>query len=130
MTAAVVDAGVVLGWFASAHRSRARIDRLVDASRAGKARVFLSVVNFAEVLKHLPASVRTSGVDPVSLLRAWQVELHAPDEAVARAVAQLSTSLADGFAAATALRIRARLHTTDRELVRQLKGSRLLVTMY
>jgi len=45
-------------------------------------------------------------------------------------VAKLQTSLADGFAAATAQELSARLHTTDPELVRQLRGARLPITHY
>jgi predicted nucleic acid-binding protein len=48
------------------------------------------------------------------------VSVNPPDEAIARRVAQLETSLADGFAAATAQELGARFHTTDGELVRQL----------
>jgi hypothetical protein len=53
-----------------------------------------------------------------------------PDEAIARRVAKLPTPLADGFAAATAQELGARLHTTDAELIRQLRGTRLSVTPY
>jgi predicted nucleic acid-binding protein len=73
---------------------------------------------------------RATGVDAVSLLTASRVHVHHPDEAIARRVAKLRTSLADGFAAATAQEIGARLHTTDAELVRQLRGTRLLITHY
>jgi len=56
--------------------------------------------------------------------------MHQPDEAVARRVARLRTSLADGFAAATAQELGARLHTTDSDLVDQLRGARLPITHY
>jgi predicted nucleic acid-binding protein len=49
---------------------------------------------------------------------------------VARRVAKLRTSLADGFAAATALDLGGRLHTTDRDLVRNLKAVKLAVSCY
>ena len=42
----------------------------------------------------------------------------------------LPASPADGFAAATALELGARLYTTDLELVRQLRPLRLSVTRY
>jgi predicted nucleic acid-binding protein len=58
------------------------------------------------------------------------VRIHQPDEAVARRVAKLRTSLADGFAAGTAQELGARLHTTDRELVRRLRGSGLAIPHY
>jgi len=69
-------------------------------------------------------------VDPVSFLKATGVRLHSPDEAIARRVAKLDTSLADGFAAATAQELGARLHTADRELVQQLRRIRLAVSQY
>ncbi len=49
---------------------------------------------------------------------------------MARRVAKLNTSLAGGFAAATALELGARLHTTDTELRERLRDSRLSVTLY
>jgi predicted nucleic acid-binding protein len=60
-------------------------------------------------------------VDPVAFLTASGLRLLPPDEAIARRVAKLETSLADGFAAATAQELGARFHTTDGELVRQLR---------
>jgi predicted nucleic acid-binding protein len=90
----------------------------------------MSVVNLAEVLLHTADLQRATGVDPVALLAASHVRIHQPDESVARRVARLRTSLADGFAAATAQELGARLHTTDGELVRQLRGTRLSVTRY
>jgi predicted nucleic acid-binding protein len=58
------------------------------------------------------------------------VRLHLPDETIAHRVAKLDTSLADGFAAATALELGARLHTTDSELIQQLRGKRIAITHY
>jgi hypothetical protein len=87
-------------------------------------------VNLAEVLIHTADLSRSTGVDPIAFLRGCGVRLHVPDEAVARHVAKLRTSLADGFAAGTAQELSARLHTTDRELVRQLRGSGLPITHY
>jgi predicted nucleic acid-binding protein len=126
----VLDAGIVLGWMAPRHRARSRLEALFAASRAGRARLVISLVNVAEVLIHADEVAHATGVDPVALLRGFGVELHAPDEAVVRRVATLPTSLADGFAAGTALELRARLHTTDRELVSQLRGKRLAVSVY
>jgi predicted nucleic acid-binding protein len=88
----------------------------------------ISVVNLAEVLIHTADLSREAGVDVVALLTASRVHLHPQDEAIARRVAKLRTSLADGFAAATAQALGARLHTTDAELVRQLRGTRLPIT--
>ena len=88
------------------------------------------VVNLAEVLLHTADLSRATGVDAVALLRASAVRIHSPDEAIARRVARLRSSLADTFAAATAQELGARLHTTDRELVRQLRGARLAITPY
>jgi predicted nucleic acid-binding protein len=126
----VIDAGVAISWIQGRPRSRLKIDRLFESSRAGRHRLILSMVNLAEVLKHTARESASSGVDVVVLLESVGVRLHLPDEAIARRVATLRTSLADGFAAATALELNARLHTTDAELVRQLSSSRLPVSVY
>ena len=130
MSVAVIDAGVAIGWIQGRHRSLPKLDRLLRAARSGRTEVVISVVNLAEVLMHTADLTRATGVDAVALLTASRVRVHQPDEAVARRVAKLRTSLADGFAAATALEIGARLHTTDAELIRQLRGARLAITPY
>ena len=130
MGVGVIDAGVAVGWLHRRHRSFLRIERLFAACRGGEIRLVMSVVNLAEVLTHTAELSRTTGVDPVALLSACGVQFHSPDEAVARRVARLRTSLADGFAAATAQELGTRLHTTDRELLRQIVGTRLSVTHY
>lgn len=130
MNAGVIDAGVAIGWMQGRHRASPRLERLFGACRTGRLALVISVVNLAEVLLHTGELSRSTGVDPVALLRAADVRIHAPDEAVARRVARLRTSLADGFAAATAQELGARLHTTDAELVRQIRGSGLAVTLY
>jgi predicted nucleic acid-binding protein len=112
------------------HRSRAKLDRLLRACRSGQTELVISVVNLAEVLMHTAELSRATGVDAVELLTASRVRVHHPDEAIARRVAKLRTSLADGFAAATAQELGARLHTTDEELVRQLRRTRLPITHY
>jgi len=127
--AGVLDAGVAIAWLHRQHRSLPRIERLFAACRGGEISLVMSIVNLAEVLTHTAELSRTTGVDPVALMSACGVQFHSPDEAVARRVARLRTSLADGFAAATAQELGARLHTTDRELRRQI-GSRLSVTHY
>jgi len=130
MSAAVIDAGIAIGWIQGRHRSLAKLDRLLRAARSAQAEVVISVVNLAEVLMHTAELTRATGIDVVTLLTASRVRIHHPDEAVARRVAKLPTSLADGFAAATALELGARLHTTDAELIRQLRGTRLSITRY
>lgn len=130
MGVGVIDAGVAVGWLHRRHRAFPRIERLFAACRGGEIRLVMSVVNLAEVLTHTAELSRTTGVDPVALLTACGVQFHSPDEAVARRVARLRTSLADGFAAATAQQLGARLHTTDRELLRPIAGTRLSVTHY
>jgi predicted nucleic acid-binding protein len=130
MSVAVIDAGVAIGWMQGRHRSLARIDRLLRAGRTGQTELVISVVNLAEVLLHTGELSRATGVDAVALLTANRVRMHQPDEAVARRVARLRTSLADGFAAATAQELGARLHTTDSDLVDQLRGARLPITHY
>jgi predicted nucleic acid-binding protein len=126
----VLDAGVAIGWLQRRHRSFSKLAKLFTACREGKLRLVISVVNLAEVLIHTAEVSRVTGIDAVVLLRASAVEVLPPDEAVARRVAKLRTSLADGFAAATALELGARLHTTDAELVRRLRGVGLSVTRY
>ena len=130
MSVAVIDAGVAIGWMQGRHRSLARIDRLLRAGRTGQTELVISVVNLAEVLLHTGELSRATGVDAVALLTANRVRMHQPDEAVARRVARLRTSLADGFAAATAQELGARLHTTDSDLVDQLRRTRLSITHY
>ncbi len=112
------------------HRSLPKLNHLFAESRGGKIALVISVVNLAEVLLHTAEFARSSGVDPVALLKASGVRFHSPDETVARRVVKFRTSLADAFAAATAQELGARLHTTDMELVRQIAGTRLSVTHY
>ncbi len=126
----VIDAGVAIGWVQGHHRAFPKLDQLFVACRRGRVALAISVVNLAEVLIHTAEVSRATGLDPVAVLRSCGVRIHAPDEAVARRVARLRTSLADGFAVATAQELSARLHTTDRELVRQVAGARLAVTHY
>ena len=130
MSVAVIDAGIAIGWIQGGHRSAAKLDRLFRACRDGQTDLVISVVNLAEVVIHTADLSRATGVDAVALLTASGVRIHHPDEAIARRVAKLRTSLADGFAAATAQELRARLHTTDAALVRQLRGARLPITHY
>ena len=130
MSFAVIDAGIAIGWMQGRHRSLAKLDRPLRSCRNGQTELVISVVNLAEVLMHTAELSRATGVDVVALLTASRVRVHQPDEAIARRVAKLRTSLADGFAAATAQELGARLHTTDAELVRQLRGTRLPITHY
>ena len=99
-------------------------------ARAGKADLVISTVNLAEVLIHTAQWSRSTGGDAVALLRASGVAFHSPDESVTRRVAKLRTSLTDGFAAATAQELRARLHTTDTELMRQIEHTGIPVSRY
>jgi predicted nucleic acid-binding protein len=130
MSVGVIDAGIAIAWIRGALRDRKALDRLYTACRDGSVSLVMSTVNLAEVLIHTAKYARASGVDPVAFLTASGLRIHAPDEAIARRVAKLETSLADGFAAATAQELGARLHTTDGELVRQLRRVRLAITHY
>ena len=130
MSVGVIDAGVAVGWIHGRPRSLGRVERLFAGSRGGKLDLVMSVVNLAEVLRHTADVCRATGADAVALLRATGVRFHEPDEPVARRVAALRTSLGDAFAAATALELGARLHTTDGELVKALRGVRIVVTHY
>jgi hypothetical protein len=126
----VIDAGVAIGWIRGGHPSATRLDALFKSSRRGQVALHLSTVNLAEVFIHTAEWSRKTGSDPVALLKASGIRLHFPNEAVAHRVAKLDASLADGFAAATALELGARLHTTDSELIRQLRGKRIPITHY
>ena len=130
MSVGVIDAGVAIAWIRGATRSRQALDRLYTACRNGSVSLVMSTVNLAEVLIHTAKYAHASGVDPVTFLTASGLRIHPPDEAIARRVARLETSLEDGFAAATAQELGARLHTTDGELVRQLRRVRLAITHY
>jgi predicted nucleic acid-binding protein len=130
VSVAVIDAGIAIGWMQGRHRAGPKLERLFRDSRSGQTDLVISVVNLAEVLMHTADLSRATGVDAIVLLTASRVHIHHPDEAIARRVAKLRTSLADGFAAATAQELHARLHTTDSELVRQLHGARLPMTHY
>jgi predicted nucleic acid-binding protein len=130
MALGVVDAGIVIGWLQRRQRSLDKLDALFASSRRGSTRLVISVVNLAEVFEHTAEWRQATGADVLTVLRAHAIELHRPDEAVAYRVAQLQTSIADGFAAATALELAGRLYTTDAELVAQLRGTRLAVTRW
>ena len=130
MSVGVIDAGVAIAWIRGTTRSRQALDRLYTACRNGRVSLVMSTVNLAEVLIHTAKYAHASGVDPVAFLTASGLRIHSPDETIARRVAKLETSLADGFAAATAQELGARFHTTDRELVRQLRRARLAITYY
>jgi predicted nucleic acid-binding protein len=120
MSVGVIDAGLAIAWIRGAMRSRKALDRLYTACRDGSVSLVMSTVNLAEVLIHTAKYAHASGVDAVTFLTASGLRIHPPDEAIARRGAKLETPLADAFAAATAQELRARFHTTDGELVRQL----------
>jgi len=130
MSTGVLDAGIAIGWIRGGHPSQRRLDGLFAACRRGDLVLYISAVNLAEVLIHTKERSRATGADSVTLLRAAGIKTHHPDEAVARRVAKLRCSLADGFAAATAQELGARLHTTDGVLIRQIKSARIPVTRY
>ncbi len=130
MNVGVIDAGVAVSWILRRPRSLARIDELFRRCRSADTTLVLSVVNLSEVLRHTAAITRGTGSDAVAMLRSTGVQLHQPDEAIARRVAELDTSLADGFAAGTALALRAHFHTTDNELIARLRGTRLVISRY
>lgn len=130
MSAGVLDAGVPIGWLLGGHRSSRRLDALFRSGREGKASLTISAVNLAEVFKHMSEYARATGADLLLLLRTCGVKVHAPDEEIARRAAALPLSLADAFAASTAQQLGARLHTTDSEMVRRLRPTRLPITHY
>ena len=119
-----------IGWIRRGVRGQKQLDRLYEHSRDGKVRLYISTVNLAEALIHTHEVSLHAGVDTVVFLKACGVRLHEPDEAIARRVAKLPTALADGFAVATAQELGARLHTTDSELIKQLRGKRIAISHY
>jgi predicted nucleic acid-binding protein len=130
----VVDAGVVLARLDRRHPSHGEAVRLFDHAASGRVVLHLSAVNLAEVFQHTRAYVHATGVDLLAVLDAFKVAVHSPGAEVARLVGQLSAStelsLADRFAAATAMLLRARLHTTDRVLAAQIRRQWRPVTTY
>jgi len=94
MSVGVIDAGVAIAWIRGTTRSRQALDRLYTACRNGRVSLVMSTINLAEVLIHTAKYARASGVDPVTFLTASGLRIHPPDEAIARRVAQLETSLA------------------------------------
>jgi predicted nucleic acid-binding protein len=133
-SAGVLDAGIVLTRIDRRRRSHPRVVHLLDRSQAGRALLYLSVVNLAEVLEHGREYSQATGLDLTTLVTGFGVRLHLPDAATARAAAALATSpdlsLADRFAAATARVLRARLHTTDPVLARAMRRESIPVSEY
>ncbi len=130
----VLDAGVVLGRLVRERRSHEEIVALFNSCVDGRLQLWISLVNLAEALEHSRDYRRATGVDPVALLEAFHISLHAPDVVTARRVAELASpedaSLADRFAVATADVLGARLYTTDRALAQTLRKRRRLVTCF
>lgn len=132
----VLDAGVVLAMLDDRHPAHAKARALLTHGRRRGQRLHVSSVNLAEALQHGRPITEASGLDLVALLEAYDVAVHAPDASVARVAATLArlprTSLADRFAAATALVLGGRLYTTDRALAKAVRGSRvkLATTVY
>jgi len=132
----VLDAGVVLAVLDDRQAGHRAARALFAGARRGEFDLHVSVVNLAEAFQHALPITRASGLDLASLLEANRIAVHRPDAVVARMVATLSSlpraSLADRFAAATALALGARLHTTDRALAAALRkaGIELAVTLY
>lgn len=129
----VLDAGVVLARLDPERRGHQTIVELFQRSARREILLYLSIVNLAEVLHHGRDYSKAVGLDLVTFVTAFGIELHRPDAEVARKAADFALvgdlSLADRFAAATAERLRARLYTTDGTLAAQVKR-RLPVTRF
>ena len=132
----VLDAGVILAVLDDRHPAHGKVRALLARGRQEGRSLHLSSVNLAEALQHGRPITQASGLDLVALLEAFDVTVHRPDVAVARVVASLArlprASLADRFAAATAVVLGGRLHTTDRALAKAVRGSgvKLSITVY
>ena len=128
----VLDAGVVLARLDRRRRGHAIVVELFERSRHEQTRLYVSIVNLAEVLQHAREYTDATGLDPVTLLAAYRVELHQPDVDVARRAARLASlddaSLADRFAVATADTLGARLFTTEATLASHCARLKLPVT--
>jgi predicted nucleic acid-binding protein len=133
---AVLDAGVVLTRLDATRRGAREVDRLFRIAERVPGSLLLSTVNLAEVLEHSADYMKDTGIDIAALLESMGVRFLSPDASVARRAARLSRlrglSLADRFAVATAELLRARLHTSDRELAAAVRQARLHVpvTLY
>lgn len=118
--AGVLDAGAVLARLDRRRRGHATVVDLLERCRRNELALHMSVVNLAESLEHGREYAAATGLDVVTLLAAYHVQVHRPDVDVARRVARLATledaSLGDRFALATADILRARLFTTDTTL--------------
>lgn len=115
-------------------RAHARIAELFDRCRQGDLMLHLSVVNLAEVLQHGRPYADATGLDLITLLSAFRVQLHRPDATVARRAAELASledaSLGDRFAIATAEVLGARLYTTDTTLAAMRSRLRVSLTRF
>ena len=113
----VLDAGAVLARLDRRRRGHATVVDLMDRCRRDVVSLHVSVVNLAEALQHAADYSAATGLDIVTLLAGYHVQLHRPDVQIARRAARLATlhdsSLADRFALATAEALAARLFTTD-----------------
>lgn len=132
----VLDAGVVLAILDDRHPAHGKVRALLVRGRQRGHSLQMSAVNLAEALDHGRPITQASGLDLVALLDAFEVDVHRPDVAVARAAAGFArlarASLADRFAAATAVVLGGRLHTTDRALAKAVRGAgvKLPITVY
>ena len=129
MSSCVLDTDVVIGALddADAHHRRAAtlIHRLVD----GGVLLMVSVVNYTEALVK-PATEPATFRRAVEAIADMGIDVMPADDAIGREAARLRhrrLSLGDGFALATALRLRSSLATFDERLRNVARESGLAV---
>lgn len=118
----VLDAWAVLAWLQNERPAAAKVARLIEEARAGRAVLFMSLINLGEVYYR---SARVKGLKTAGeillALKSLPINLCSLPESLVLRAAELKTrfpiSYADAFAVATALEEKAALVTGDAELV-------------
>jgi predicted nucleic acid-binding protein len=132
-TAGVLDAGVVLARLDRRRQGHDQVVRLFASAARQRLDLHLSIVTLAELMCHAAPYMTAVGLDPLLLLRSFNIALHSPDHETARqaatCVAAGDLSLAESFAAATAAQMGARLYTTDADLATVCDRLGLRVTL-
>lgn len=122
MGACVLDTDVVIAALDRADAHHPAAARAFGHWAGEEVELILCTVNYAESLVR-PAEDGQAMRAAVDAIAALGVRLHAPDAAIARNAAcrrALGISLADGFALATAERVKAHLATFDKRVRRAL----------
>ncbi len=120
--AKVLDAWPVLRWLGGDEPTAGQVRRLLDRAAARQEQLFMNMVNAGEVFYILAKRQSLAEADAFldQVLPGMPIEMVIPDRDMiveaARWKAGASISYADGFALATAARLKARLLTGDPEM--------------